>query len=87
MLVLFQSIYPLHLTSNFPGCTQFFLANKFLFLVIPIPFWLFSAFVAFRKRPTSEINVLYLGILAVIYSFLFFCVISVIAFPCIPMIK
>ena len=86
ILVLFESIYPLRLAGSLPALTHLFLAKKFLFLIIPIPFLLLSAFIAFRKQPTTEVNLLYLGILAVIFSLLVISVTVAVSIPWIPII-
>gem|GEM_PF-4853000 len=89
LLCTFECIYPqkwLH-TGYLPRYTNLLLAWKFLFLVIPIPFLLVSAFVALRKRPTTEFNLCYVGILAVIFSFLFFSVAVVVLLPWIQSIE
>jgi hypothetical protein len=87
MLVLFQSIYPLRLEDSLPGFTIFLVGNKMLFLIIPIPFLLFSLFLVLKKTPTTEINLLYCGILAVVFSLLFFLVVAAVWLPWVPMIK
>jgi hypothetical protein len=85
LLALFQSIYPLKLLHmGLPYLTDFLLKNKFILLIIPTPFLLISAFFTFKKNPTIEINLLYIAILAVIFSFLFFLVLNAVLVPWIP---
>ena len=87
LLVFYESIYPLHLVKYLPIHTKFLLGYKFLFLVIPIPFLLFSTFAALRGQPTTEFNLLYVGIMVVIISFLSLLVIPALLFPWIPHIE
>jgi hypothetical protein len=87
MLVLFQSIYPLKSLGSLPGFTHFIVTNKFWLLFIPVPFLLFSTVVASKKtQPATEINLFYLGILAVISLFLLLCVGMAVSLPWIPMV-
>jgi hypothetical protein len=81
-----QSLYPgqWFRTGYLPVYTNLVLTNKWWFLIIPIPFLFFSIFLALRKQPTSEFNLLYLGILAIIFSILFFPTVSCLLFPLIP---
>jgi len=83
LICIAESIYPPEWSrpGNLDQYSKFFHENKFLFLVVPIPFLLFSAFIAIRKRPTTEINLFYAAILAIIFSFLFFSVVLAVLFP------
>jgi hypothetical protein len=83
-LILFQDVCPIRLTEDFINSTQ--LAKKIL-PISPIPFWLFSTYMTFRKRPTTEINLLFLAVLALTYVLLFFYIVSIIAVPFIPVIN
>ena len=65
----FQSLYDDF--SFLPGATVFLLEKKLLFLVIPIPFWVFSVFATYKKQPSSENTLLYFVILTFVYLFMF----------------
>jgi len=87
IIALFQSTFPLRLQSSLPSLTRLFVEHKMFLLIIPIPFLIFSMFLVLKNKTTTEINLFYLGILAVIFSLLFVLAISAVGFPWIPRIE
>ena len=87
VLNLSESIYPLRTSGSLPGFTHYILANKLFLLAIPLPFLVFSPVFLFKRKPTPEINLFYLGILVVMYSILFLIVTVAVLLPWIPIIE
>jgi hypothetical protein len=83
----FYAIFLWQFKGVLPAYTRLFIEWRFLLLLFPIPFLLFSGIALFKKPPTTEGNLLLLGIIAVLFLFLFFSTASVLMLPWIVSIE
>jgi hypothetical protein len=85
-LFWFQSIFePMGIWL--PEATRFLMDNRLLFLIIPIPFWVFSFFTIYGRQPASESTLLYFSIVAFLYFFMYVVVIFAVMLPLIGQVS
>jgi hypothetical protein len=70
-----------------PAFSRLLFGMRLMFIIIPIPCILYSGFVTVRKRPSSEANLLYLGILAALFCFFALGVAVATLLPWLPVIN
>ena len=82
LLGVVGDIYPMLLgVHKLPYLTHFLITKRFVFAVFPIPFLLVPAFIASRAKPTTEITLLHIGVLAATFSLLFLLVSVAVCLP------
>ena len=74
LLGVLQNIYDHHVGQALPGLTLFCVAHRQWFLLLPLPFIVFTALSLVRRTASVEGVVLYLSASALLFVILFFTV-------------